>query len=103
MLRDLKQYGLQLLESYLFITMFSLFVIQTYIEEMTEEAYQKHVTALALRRLEKPKKLISEANRHWSEIKCGHYNFDRGKLNVVSIHARGALPSTVNVEIFALH
>ena len=46
---------------------------------MTEEAYQKHVTALALRRLEKPKKLSSEAMKHWGEISSKQYNFDRGE------------------------
>ncbi|XP_072026752.1 insulin-degrading enzyme-like [Amphiura filiformis] len=59
--------------------------METHIEEMEEEAYQKHVTALALRRLEKPKKLTSEASKHWVEITSKQYNFDRANIEVAEL------------------
>jgi insulysin len=49
------------------------------IEDMTEEAFQKHIQALAIRRLDKPKKLSAECAKYWGEIISQQYNFDRGK------------------------
>lgn len=50
------------------------------VEEMSEEAFQKHIQALAIRRLDKPKKLSAECSKHWGEIISQQYNFDRGGL-----------------------
>ena len=47
---------------------------------MTEEEFQKHISALSTKRLEKPKKLGSQFAQYWSEIFSQQYNFDRGKL-----------------------
>lgn len=49
------------------------------LEEMSEEAFQKHIQALAIRRLDKPKKLSAECAKHWGEIISQQYNFDRGE------------------------
>lgn len=46
---------------------------------MTDEEFKNHIEALAVRRLDKPKKLSSECSRHWKEILSRQYNFDRGK------------------------
>jgi len=48
------------------------------IEEMTDDVFQKHVTALAVKRLEKPKKMSSQNAKYWSEIVNQLYNFQRG-------------------------
>lgn len=48
------------------------------VEEMNEEAFQKHIQALAIRRLDKPKKLSAECAKYWGEIISQQYNFDRG-------------------------
>lgn len=53
------------------------------IEDMTEEAFQKHIQALAIRRLDKPKKLSAECAKYWGEIISQQYNFDRGKTTLV--------------------
>ena len=45
---------------------------------MSEEDFQKHVSALVTRRLEKPKRLVMLNAKFWSEILCQQYNFDRG-------------------------
>ena len=45
---------------------------------MSDESFQKHIDALAAKRLEKPKKLSSQNAKYWSEIISQHYNFDRG-------------------------
>uniref|UniRef100_A0A3Q3AY03 Insulin-degrading enzyme n=1 Tax=Kryptolebias marmoratus TaxID=37003 RepID=A0A3Q3AY03_KRYMA len=47
------------------------------LEEMNEEAFQKHIQALAIRRLDKPKKLSAECAKYWGEIISQQYNFDR--------------------------
>ena len=49
------------------------------VEEMSEEAFQKHIQALAIRRLDKPKKLAAECAKYWGEIISQQYNFDRGQ------------------------
>lgn len=47
---------------------------------MEEEEFQKHVDALAVKRLEQPKKLSAQNARFWSEIISQYYNFDRGNI-----------------------
>ncbi|XP_059803576.1 insulin-degrading enzyme isoform X1 [Hypanus sabinus] len=59
--------------------------MEKHIEEMTEEAFQKHVQALAIRRLDKPKKLSAECAKHWSEIISQQYNFDRDNIEVAHL------------------
>lgn len=49
------------------------------VEEMSEEAFQKHIQALAIRRLDKPKKLSAECAKYWGEIISQQYHFDRGE------------------------
>lgn len=46
---------------------------------MTEEEFQKHISALATKRLEKPKKMSTQFGQFWGEIVAQQYNFDRGK------------------------
>uniref|UniRef100_A0A7M4FBZ3 Insulin degrading enzyme n=1 Tax=Crocodylus porosus TaxID=8502 RepID=A0A7M4FBZ3_CROPO len=52
------------------------------IEDMSEEAFQKHIQALAIRRLDKPKKLSAECAKYWGEIISQQYNFDRDNTEV---------------------
>ncbi|RXN10476.1 insulin-degrading enzyme [Labeo rohita] len=52
------------------------------VEEMGEEAFQKHIQALAIRRLDKPKKLAAECAKYWGEIISQQYNFDRDNIEV---------------------
>ncbi|XP_035807067.2 insulin-degrading enzyme isoform X1 [Amphiprion ocellaris] len=52
------------------------------VEEMNEEAFQKHIQALAIRRLDKPKKLSAECAKYWGEIISQQYNFDRDNIEV---------------------
>lgn len=56
-----------------------LCTMQKSLEEMSDEAFQKHIQALAIRRLDKPKKLSAECAKHWGEIISQQYNFDRGE------------------------
>lgn len=51
------------------------------VEEMNDEAFQKHIQALAIRRLDKPKKLSAECAKYWGEIISQQYNFDRGEAS----------------------
>ncbi|XP_041865501.1 insulin-degrading enzyme-like [Melanotaenia boesemani] len=52
------------------------------VEDMSEEAFQKHIQALATRRLDKPKKLSAECAKYWGEIISQQYNFDRDNIEV---------------------
>uniref|UniRef100_A0A4W5RA02 Insulin-degrading enzyme n=2 Tax=Hucho hucho TaxID=62062 RepID=A0A4W5RA02_9TELE len=52
------------------------------VEEMNDEAFQKHIQALAIRRLDKPKKLAAECAKYWGEIISQQYNFDRDNIEV---------------------
>lgn len=49
---------------------------------MSAEEFERHKTALAVRRQEKPKQLSHRAVRYWSEITTGQYFFDRDELEV---------------------
>lgn len=74
------------------------------IEDMTEEAFQKHIQALAIRRLDKPKKLSAECAKYWGEIISQQYNFDRGKKNYNSFKAGCySLATFVTVECERIH
>jgi insulysin len=48
------------------------------LKTMSEEEFHKHMQALAVKRLDKPKRLVDECNKHWKEIVSHQYNFDRG-------------------------
>ncbi|XP_067276926.1 insulin-degrading enzyme isoform X2 [Pseudorasbora parva] len=52
------------------------------VEEMGDEAFQKHIQALTIRRLDKPKKLAAECAKYWGEIISQQYNFDRDNIEV---------------------
>ncbi|XP_060069479.1 insulin-degrading enzyme-like [Ylistrum balloti] len=56
--------------------------MDAYIKDMTEESFQKHVTALAAKRLEKPKKISGQQSRYWGEIVSQQFNFDRDDIEV---------------------
>lgn len=59
-----------------------LFKMQKHIEEMCQDVFDKHMLALATKRLEKPKKLSAQHARFWSEISSQHYNFERDEIEV---------------------
>uniref|UniRef100_A0A8C5L6T5 Insulin degrading enzyme n=1 Tax=Jaculus jaculus TaxID=51337 RepID=A0A8C5L6T5_JACJA len=61
-----------------------LITMEKSIEEMTEEAFQKHIQALAIRRLDKPKKLSAECAKYWGEIISQQYNYDRVSVHVLA-------------------
>ena len=52
---------------------------QGILSSLSDEAFQKHVKALEVRRLEKPKKLSKENFKYLSEIESRQYCFDRGE------------------------
>ncbi|XP_048125258.1 insulin-degrading enzyme isoform X2 [Alosa alosa] len=56
--------------------------METVLGEMNDEAFQKHIQALAIRRLDKPKKLAAECAKYWGEIISQQYNFDRDNIEV---------------------
>lgn len=72
------------------------------IEDMTEEAFQKHIQALAIRRLDKPKKLSAECAKYWGEIISQQYNYDRG--NIKELHCGvGACIESITAALGSVH
>ena len=60
----------------------SIFLFQKdYVKTMSEEELKNHIEALAVKRMDKPKKLSSECMKHWKEILSRQYNFDRGETS----------------------
>ncbi|KOC65774.1 Insulin-degrading enzyme, partial [Habropoda laboriosa] len=53
-----------------------------YISSITEEEFNAHKEALAIRRLEKPKKMTTLSTVFWNEIATQQYNFDRANIEV---------------------
>ncbi|RIB06084.1 Metalloenzyme, LuxS/M16 peptidase-like protein [Gigaspora rosea] len=60
-------------------------LLQTLIEEMPEEEYQKQVQSLITKKLEKPKNLYQEAQRYWNHIDSGYYDFDQVDTDVAEL------------------
>ena len=54
---------------------------------MPEEEFETHKTALATKKLEKPKQLKKLTSRYWHEISTRLYNFDRVEMEVKQLHA----------------
>lgn len=74
-----------------------LHTMEKVLEDMNEEAFQKHIQALAIRRLDKPKKLSAECAKHWGEIISQQYNFDRGEATTVLLTVRLTVNYVQNV------
>ena len=53
-----------------------------HIEKMSVEEFERNKTALADKRLEKPKKLSARTAKLWSEIVTQLYNFERDQIEV---------------------
>lgn len=58
------------------------FILQQTLKDMSVEEFERHKTALSVRRQEKPKQLSHRAVRYWSEITTGQYFFDRDDVEV---------------------
>ena len=52
--------------------------VQEILSSLSDEAFQKHVKALEVKKLEKPKKLDKENFKYLNEIESRQYCFDRG-------------------------
>ncbi|XP_065349186.1 insulin-degrading enzyme-like [Cloeon dipterum] len=56
--------------------------MKSYLEEMSDEEFEKHKEALAVLRLEKPKKMKQLTKIFWDEITKQTYCFDRNNIEV---------------------
>ncbi|XP_065350637.1 insulin-degrading enzyme-like [Cloeon dipterum] len=59
-----------------------LLSMKSYLEEMSDEEFEKHKEALAVLRLEKPKKMKQLTDLFWDEIAYQTYCFDRNNIEV---------------------
>ncbi|XP_003701355.1 insulin degrading metalloproteinase isoform X2 [Megachile rotundata] len=53
-----------------------------HISSMSDEEFERHKESLAVRRLEKPKKITTLSAIFWNEISIQQYNFDRANIEV---------------------
>ena len=49
---------------------------------LTDEQFSDYVEGLAMKKLEKPKRLNAEASRYWEEVSKKQYHFRRGESEV---------------------
>ena len=49
---------------------------------LTDEQFSDYVEGLAMKKLEKPKRLNAEASRYWEEVSKKQYHFRRGEREV---------------------
>ncbi|RNA20606.1 insulin-degrading enzyme isoform X1, partial [Brachionus plicatilis] len=57
-------------------------VTENCLNQMTDEEFKTHVEALALIKLEEPKRMSKQCDVYWNEISSHQYNFDREKIEV---------------------
>lgn len=57
------------------------------LENMSEQEFETHKTALATKKLEKPKQLKKLTARYWQEISTRLYNFDRVDMEVKQLYS----------------
>ncbi|XP_074640666.1 insulin-degrading enzyme-like [Tubulanus polymorphus] len=62
-----------------------LLYIESFLENMTDEVFKRHVSALETKILEKPKKISQQNSKYWAEISCQQYNFERDTVEVAQI------------------
>ncbi|XP_033756882.1 insulin-degrading enzyme-like isoform X2 [Pecten maximus] len=55
------------------------------LQSMTEEEFQKHVEAMTVKRLDKPKNIREQNQYFWFEVKGHTYNFDRDNIEVAHL------------------
>lgn len=61
--------------------------MHNYLEQMSANDFERHVTALAASRLQRPKRLFTLASKYWSEITCQYFKFDRDRIEVNALKA----------------
>lgn len=57
--------------------------MQSQIESMSDEEFERHKESLAAQKLEKPKRLATQFNQFLNEISLQQYHFDRCEKEVV--------------------
>lgn len=57
-------------------------MLQSEIEEMSDEEFERHKEALKAQKLEKPKRLASQYSLYVNEISLQQYHFDRSEKEV---------------------
>jgi insulysin len=71
--------------------------MKTHIAEMADNVFEKHVSALSTKRLEKPKKLSAQNSRYLNEISTRQYNFERDEIEV------GCLKSLTKEDVLTFY
>lgn len=57
-------------------------MLQSTIDKMSQEEFDRHKEALASQKLEKPKRLAAQFNKFLNEIALQQYHFDRANVEV---------------------
>lgn len=70
---------------------------------MSEEEFEKHKEAVAVKRLEKPKKLSSLTSIFWREIVSQLYHFDRDNVEVEYMRTLNKQDIIQHYEVSVVH
>lgn len=54
--------------------------VKELIENLSDKEFSNNIEALVMKKLEEPKRLANECNKHWSEITSKQYNFRRATI-----------------------
>jgi insulysin len=54
--------------------------MKEFLDNLSEEEYEKHKAGVVHKKLEKPKNLHGESSRFWTAVEDGYYDFERRKL-----------------------
>ena len=59
--------------------------MKEFLDNMSEEEYEKHKAGVIHKKLEKPKNLHGESARFWTAVEDGYYDFERRKCLIVIV------------------
>jgi insulysin len=71
------------------------------LEKMEDTAFETHKRSLIAKRLEKPKYLDQETNRHWAQIHSEYYDFESGMSPDSSLNSRCTLRRRMLIPLTA--
>lgn len=62
-----------------------LYHMNTFLQDLCDEDFNKHVNALVTDKLEKTKNIYEQSDKYWSEIDSNTYNFNRDAIDVACL------------------
>jgi secreted Zn-dependent insulinase-like peptidase len=67
--------------------------MKEFLDNLSEEEYEKHKAGVIHKKLEKPKNLHGESSRFWTAVEDGYYDFERRKSGSLIFAIYGQIPN----------